>query len=84
MDRASDSGSEGWGFESLPVYHKKDHPKEDNVTKLAALVQEAMHQRMSASGNGCTFSVKWACQVSGSGNPLKKSIQNRKVMLLYR
>ena len=20
MDRASDSGSEGWGFESLPVY----------------------------------------------------------------
>ena len=22
MDRASDSGSEGWGFESLPVYHK--------------------------------------------------------------
>ena len=23
MDRASDSGSEGWGFESLPVYHEK-------------------------------------------------------------
>ena len=23
MDRASDSGSEGWGFESLPVYHKR-------------------------------------------------------------
>ncbi len=23
MDRASDSGSEGWGFESLPVYQKK-------------------------------------------------------------
>ncbi len=23
MDRASDSGSEGWGFESLPVYHQK-------------------------------------------------------------
>ena len=23
MDRASDSGSEGWGFESLPVYHSK-------------------------------------------------------------
>ena len=22
MDRASDSGSEGWGFESLPVYQK--------------------------------------------------------------
>ena len=21
MDRASDSGSEGWGFESLPAYH---------------------------------------------------------------
>ena len=29
MDRASDSGSEGWGFESLPVYQKEDalwHP----------------------------------------------------------
>ena len=25
MDRASDSGSEGWGFESLPVYHEKAH-----------------------------------------------------------
>ena len=23
MDRASDSGSEGWGFESLPVYQDK-------------------------------------------------------------
>ena len=23
MDRASDSGSEGWGFESLPVYQTK-------------------------------------------------------------
>ena len=22
MDRASDSGSEGWGFESLPAYQK--------------------------------------------------------------
>ena len=26
---------------------------------------------MSASISGCTFSVKWAWQVSGSGNPLK-------------
>ena len=26
MDRASDSGSEGWGFESLPVYQKSRHP----------------------------------------------------------
>ena len=24
MDRASDSGSEGWGFESLPVYQAKE------------------------------------------------------------
>ena len=29
MDRASDSGSEGWGFESLPVYqtNKRDTRK---------------------------------------------------------
>ena len=26
MDRASDSGSEGWGFESLPVYQKMQIP----------------------------------------------------------
>ena len=26
MDRASDSGSEGWGFESLPVYQKDQIP----------------------------------------------------------
>ena len=26
MDRASDSGSEGWGFESLPVYQKMRIP----------------------------------------------------------
>ena len=26
MDRASDSGSEGWGFESRPVYQKSRHP----------------------------------------------------------
>ena len=24
MDRASDSGSEGWGFESLPAYQIKE------------------------------------------------------------
>ena len=23
MDRASDSGSEGWGFESLPAYQRR-------------------------------------------------------------
>ena len=27
MDRASDSGSEGWGFESLPVYQKTGSTK---------------------------------------------------------
>ena len=26
MDRASDSGSEGWGFESLPAYQKSRYP----------------------------------------------------------
>ena len=26
MDRASDSGSEGWGFESLPAYQKMRIP----------------------------------------------------------
>ena len=26
MDRASDSGSEGWGFESLPAYQKIQIP----------------------------------------------------------
>ena len=25
LDRASDSGSEGWGFESLRAYHKNNH-----------------------------------------------------------
>ena len=29
MDRASDSGSEGWGFESLPVYQKSRYPFRD-------------------------------------------------------
>ena len=27
MDRASDSGSEGWGFESLLAYQKAGHPQ---------------------------------------------------------
>ncbi len=27
MDRASDSGSEGWGFESLPAYQNKSTEK---------------------------------------------------------
>ena len=30
MDRASDSGSEGWGFESLPAYQKNRYPFRDN------------------------------------------------------
>ena len=29
MDRASDSGSEGWGFESLPVCHEKGFKSKD-------------------------------------------------------
>ena len=34
MDRASDSGSEGWGFESLPVYQEK---KRDTHTGIPLL-----------------------------------------------
>ena len=29
MDRASDSGSEGWGFESLPAYQLTGYPIRD-------------------------------------------------------
>ena len=32
MDRALDSGSKGWGFESLPVYQK-----EQNIIRCSAL-----------------------------------------------
>ena len=37
MDRASDSGSEGWGFESLPVYQWKVGRKGDFLPTFSCL-----------------------------------------------
>ena len=57
MDRASDSGSEGWGFESLPVYQIKERIP----TRVSSLLFRASHgkgleqsnaARMSAAGEG--------------------------------
>ena len=56
MDRASDSGSEGWGFESLPVYQKRGRPygrplfwyvRREGLEQLNAA-------RMSAAADGWT------------------------------
>ena len=56
MDRASDSGSEGWGFESLPAYQKI----RGRLTSLPLIFspsgREGLEQfnaaRMSAAGEG--------------------------------
>ena len=63
---------------------KKNVPLTGNVTQLVTSAKGWLSKRMSASGNGCTFSYVWACQVSGSGNPLKKTVQKEEVMLFCR
>ena len=53
MDRASDSGSEGWGFESLPAYQKFQIPLWGvwNFLYTAGL-EQLNAARMSAAGEG--------------------------------
>ena len=51
MDRASDSGSEGWGFESLPVYQSK-------IIRTISSQSEAGEDYLFISRNrnkGCRF-----------------------------
>ena len=57
MDRASDSGSEGWGFESLPVYQKR----EDTIWYPLFFcppggkgLEDINAARVSAAGDGLT------------------------------
>ena len=52
MDRASDSGSEGWGFESLPVYQIKE---EDTRRVSSSFI--------SPSGREGTRKTKCECPV---------------------
>ena len=57
MDRASDSGSEGWGFESLPVYQiKKRIPIRVSSSLFRATRGKGLERlnaaRMSAAGEG--------------------------------
>ena len=79
MDRASDSGSEGWGFESLPVYQKDQipfgiwsfwYPERKGLEKINAA-------RMSAAGDGLTepnlyFCQRQKCKRVPSGVPFAK------------
>jgi len=47
------------GFDSrILLQTQEKHPGTGNVIKLVILVAMGLHKRMSASGNGCTFSVK--------------------------
>ena len=60
MDRASDSGSEGWGFESLPVYQAK---KEDTLLGIlffsfALRAGRDSKSQMQQSG-GLLFAASW-------------------------
>ena len=51
MDRASDSGSEGWGFESLPAY-------QSNIIRTISSQSEAGSDYLFISHNGnkgCRF-----------------------------
>ena len=60
MDRASDSGSEGWGFESLPVCqtNKRDtHPGIPLICLALRAERDSNNlnaARMSAAGDGLT------------------------------
>ena len=57
MDRASDSGSEGWGFESLPAYHEKGYPIWDNPFHIM-LVGRDSNDEMQQSG-GLLLAASW-------------------------
>ena len=58
MDRASDSGSEGWGFESLPVYQIKKR-----IPKGYPLLYFAL--RAGKDSNHLNVTVRWT--VAGDG-----------------
>ena len=82
MDRASDSGSEGWGFESLPVYQKRG----DTIRYLLFFgatrrkgLEKLNATRMSVAGDGWTepnlnFRLWRNCKRVPSGVPEKAEI----------
>ena len=51
MDRASDSGSEGWGFESLPVYHMSTLTLIELAWTFFIIILDFTHKR----GKNATF-----------------------------
>ena len=66
MDRASDSGSEGWGFESLPVYQKSRYPYgylvfcytgKKGLEKFNSTAQWAVDCRRLDGGNSLMYRV---------------------------
>ena len=59
MDRASDSGSEGWGFESLPVYQIN---KRDTRMGIPLIYFELRAGRDSKGRHQCAH---WCIQQSG-------------------
>ena len=54
MDRASDSGSEGWGFESLPVYQKMRIP-----IWVSAFFDALGGTRKAGPGTAGAKTVRW-------------------------
>ena len=55
MDRASDSGSEGWGFESLPAYQKAVIP----LGMAAFLVFWKRRTQKAGPGTAGVKIVRW-------------------------
>ena len=50
MDRASDSGSEGWGFESLPAYQIKTEDTQTGILCFYSLREGTRRSQMQYAG----------------------------------
>ena len=57
MDRASDSGSEGWGFESLPVCHKKEE-RAKALSSFLFVPGKGLENKIQAAG-GSLATAGW-------------------------
>ena len=60
MDRASDSGSEGWGFESLPAYQTNKRDTHTGIPLICSVLRTEWDSKI------INATVRWTVAADGS------------------
>ena len=88
MDRASDSGSEGWGFESLPVYQIKERiPTRGILSFISPSGREGLEQsnatvRGTVAADGSSEANLYLLPLGADANESLPAYQEKATVLI--